>query len=354
MALCINKNSAEYQSLKNRAGISEFMLDSICRYFLEEYGRFPHLDEIQNSNSEPYLRKFIKVTKDDSVEIENVLKQTGKENLQDAVISINDEFRDLETVITPITKKALVTIHHKPTDNNFDVTPVEQDSDVHNYFVLEEALYKLASLYGIKFNTITDAELNSDKWLGLIPDASLVNAFIYNGEIYINLDRDSLDSPIHEMFHMFVGSLRFTNPKLYKSLIDSIQTLPSYNQLVEKYPGRTRNDVNEEILVTEVSKYLTGYPSALQNMDKTTRYEISYNIKRMLDIILMGQDSVKTISEDRLFNLSLKEIAQYVNSSVMVNTFKGTMDVEGSELHRVLNNIKSDLYKNGTLKEYCD
>ena len=153
---------------------------------------------------------------------------------------------------------------------------------------------------------------------------------------------------------MFVGSLRFTNPKLYKSLIDSIQTLPSYNQLVEKYPGRTRNDVNEEILVTEVSKYLTGYHSALQNMDKTTRYEISYNIKRMLDIILMGQDSVKTISEDRLFNLSLKEIAQYVNSSVMVNTFKGTMDVEGSELHRVLNNIKSDLYKNGTLKEYCD
>lgn len=696
MALCINKNSVQYQSLKNRAGIPEFILEAVSRDFMEKYGRLPHLDELPNSNSEPYLRDQLGVTKQNSAKVESILEMTGKETVEEAVIDINNQFRDLETTIVPINKEALVDIVHRPTDNNFDNwteedqilaeaprdndgnllapngkvsnlaknekqyiqvrtkafkdwfgdwesfnkinpyntniklgnpeadinsvdangfgtiipvynngnyigeialnntynngdfvingsyvsmpevgNPVELEEEhrgkgygkamyfelakqiankgkilrsatdssrtpastrvweslvrdgyakrindryeiinsslseaskvvdengeplvvyhytdndnltefsidfdnyfaqhggtkkaifftrdnvipgsennfltsrkhklslflnirditeyrgtkedlhkkgttyvqvinesaqkndidgglvfkglddnkkldqtiyvVHNpkqiksavsnlgafsrlnrsiydiepngYLVLNNALQKLASLHGITFNETSDAELNSEKWQGIIPDASLVNAFIYNGQIYINLDRANLDAPIHEMFHMFVGSLRFTNPSLYQELVDSTQSFPNYEQLVQEYPGRTRNDVNEEILVTEVSRYLTGQPSSLAKMDSKTRYEISYNIKRMLDTILMGQDSVKTISEDRLFNLSLKEIAQEVNSAVMVNNFTGTMNVEGSELHRRLNNVKSDLYREGTLEEYCD
>lgn len=696
MALCINKNSVQYQSLKNRAGIPEFILEAVSRDFMEKYGRLPHLDELPNSNSEPYLRDQLGVTKQNSAKVESILEMTGKETVEEAVIDINNQFRDLETTIVPINKEALVDIVHRPTDNNFDNwteedqilaeaprdndgnllapngkvsnlaknekqyiqvrtkafknwfgdwesfnkinpyntniklgnpeadinsvdangfgtiipvynngnyigeialnntynngdfvingsyvsmpevgNPVELEEEyrgkgygkamyfelakqiankgkilrsatdssrtpastrvweslvrdgyakrindryeiinsslseaskvvdengeplvvyhytdndnltefsidfdnyfaqhggtkkaifftrdnvipgsennfltsrkhklslflnirditeyrgtkedlhkkgttyvqvinesaqkndidgglvfkglddnkkldqtiyvVHNpkqiksavsnlgafsrlnrniydiepngYLVLNNALQKLASLHGITFNETSDAELNSEKWQGIIPDASLVNAFIYNGQIYINLDRANLDAPIHEMFHMFVGSLRFTNPSLYQELVESTQSFPNYEQLVQEYPGRTRNDVNEEILVTEVSRYLTGQPSSLAKMDSKTRYEISYNIKRMLDTILMGQDSVKTISEDRLFNLSLKEIAQEVNSAVMVNNFTGTMNVEGSELHRRLNNVKSDLYREGTLEEYCD
>ena len=56
MAICINKNSVQYQSLKNRAGIPEFILEAVSRDFMEKYGRLPHLDELPNSNSEPYLR----------------------------------------------------------------------------------------------------------------------------------------------------------------------------------------------------------------------------------------------------------------------------------------------------------
>lgn len=703
MAICINKNSVQYQSLKNRAGIPEFILEAVSRDFMEKYGRLPHLDELPNSNSEPYLRDQLGVTKHNSAKIDSILEMTGKETVEEAVVDINNQFRDLETTIVPINKEALVDIVHRPTDNNFDdwteedeilaqaprdsegrllapngrvsnlteqqyvqvrtknfknwfgdwqhssiipisfipkrhwkigyiidnpieaanicdntqikvlnhiinqfgkpsikgtfyakpvtifakspinnsqihhstvavringeiylydmpqseyirynsknsgtiikeysprlikytpenlrnlygtsnenihlndevildndiielpitnaskvvdengeplvvyhytndnltefsvnfdnyfaqhggtkraifftldnVEPGSEDNfltsrkhklslflnirniteykgtkeDLHKkgttyvevinksaekndtdgglvfkglddnrktnqtiyvvhspkqiksavantglfsrsnnniydtepngYLVLNNALHKLASLHGITFNDISDAELNTEKWRNIMPDGSLVNAFIYDGQIYINLDRANLDAPIHEMFHMFVGSLRFTNPTLYQTLVESAQSLPNYDRLAQEYPGRTRNDVNEEIIVTEVSKYLTGQPSSLAKMDSKTRYEISYNIKRMLDTILMGQDSVKTISEDRLFNLSLKEIAQEVNSAVMVNNFTGTMNVGGSELHRRLNNVKSDLYKEGTLEEYCD
>ena len=228
------------------------------------------------------------------------------------------------------------------------------DPEPNGYLVFTNALNKLASLYGIKFNDITDAELNSKKWKSIIPDVNSVNAFVYNGQIYINIDKANLDAPIHEMMHILVGSIRFQNPKLYTELISLAEQFPNYSKLIQKFPGRTRNDVNEEVFIEEVSRYLSGLSSNITDITPKLQYEISYNVKRLLDTILMGQDSVKTLTNDRLFSLSLKELAQQVNSSIMKNNFHGTINVENSELHRKLNNIKSDLYNQGTLKEYCD
>ena len=228
------------------------------------------------------------------------------------------------------------------------------DPEPNVYLVFTNALNKLASLYGIKFNDITDAELASDKWRNIISDPSSVNAFVYNGQIYINISRANLDAPIHEMMHLFVGSIRFQNPNLYQHLISLSEQFPNYNKLAREFSGRTRNDINEEIFVQEVSRYLVGLPSNISNIESKLQYEITYNIKRVLDTILMGEDSVKTLSNDRLFNLSLKEIAREIHSSIMTNNFHGTLNVENSALHRKLNNIKSDLQSKGILKEYCD
>ena len=126
MALCINKNSVQYQSLKNRAGIPEFILEAVSRDFMEKYGRLPHLDELPNSNSEPYLRDQLGVTKQNSAKVESILEMTGKETVEEAVIDINNQFRDLETTIIPINKEALVDIVHRPTDNNFDNSNIEE------------------------------------------------------------------------------------------------------------------------------------------------------------------------------------------------------------------------------------
>jgi hypothetical protein len=48
-----------------------------------------------------------------------------------------------------------------------------------------------------------------------IQDANSVNAFVLNGQIYINMDRASSDAPIHEISHIILGSLKFTNPTMY-------------------------------------------------------------------------------------------------------------------------------------------
>lgn len=352
LVTCINKKSPEYQALKNKSGISDFLLESICRDFLEKYDRFPHLDEIPEVNSEPYLREHYEINSHNGVKVSKILESTGSDNIESANAYINDEYRDLEVSIIPIEDDAVIDIQHKPTDDNFDVKEVEIDNEANSYMIFDSTLQKLSKLYGIKFNIITDLELNSDQWRSKITDP--VNAFIYNNEIYINIDKYSVDSPIHELMHMFIGAMRFTEPRIYQQLVNSVMNIPEYKMLIKEYPNRTQNDVNEEIFVTEVSKYLVGLPSVLDNASNRAKHEIAYNIKRMLDIMLMGQDSVKTISDNRLFGLSLKDIAKEVNSSLMTNKFKGTLNIEGSELHRKLNNIKSDLIKQKLLEERCD
>ena len=242
----------------------------------------------------------------------------------------------------------------KSATDNSGLFNRQNDPEPSGYLVFTNVLQKLARLYGIEFNEITNAELNSEEWKSIIPDVNSVNAFVYNGQIYINIDKANLDAPIHEMMHILVGSIRFQNPSLYTDLINLAEQFPNYHKLVQKFPGRTRNDINEEIFIEEVSKYLSGLPSNISSINSKLQYEISYNVKRLLDTVLMGEDSVKTLSNDRLFSLSLKELAQEVNSSIMKNNFHGTINVENSELHRKLNNIKSDLYNQGTLKEYCD
>ena len=243
------------------------------------------------------------------------------------------------------------------TDNNGEFSKINNniyDEVPNSYLILNNALQKLASLYGITFNEVTDAELNSDQWAGLIQDAQSVNAFVYNGQIYINTDRANIDAPIHEMFHILVGSMRFENPELYQNLINSVENLYNYSILASQYPGRSRNDINEEIFITELAKYFSGLPSELINLDQKAMYELTYNIKRTLDTILMGEDSVKTISDGRLYNMSLKEVIDEVNSTIATSNFHGFINIEGSELHRKLNNIKSDLLRNKTLEEICD
>jgi hypothetical protein len=43
-------------------------------------------------------------------------------------------------------------------------------------------------------------------------NVSQAKAFIYNGNIYLNIDNATIDSPIHEMLHILLGSMSRNNP----------------------------------------------------------------------------------------------------------------------------------------------
>ena len=355
MANCINRNSLEYQSLKNKAGIHESLFDIIYEEFQDQHGRSPRLDEISMVDSSKYIKNILKLDKNNSTKIDHVLDLTNSNTIEEAIIKLNNEYLDKEISILPIIEDCIVDIKTRPTDGypNFEETYIP-DKNPNGVIIIEQALHKLANLYGIKVNTVTNAELSMDKWKHLMPQDRLVNAFIYNGDIYINTDKASPDSFIHEMLHLLVGSMRFTNSQLYTSLISQAESFPNYERLLSDYSGKTRNDANEEIFIQEISKYFSGMNSDLNGLDPEIVYEINYNVRRVLDSILMGAFSTKTLSDKQLYNSSFKNVTQAVGSPIMTSTFTGTMNVEGSALHRKLNNMKSDLLKRKILEEVCE
>lgn len=349
--ICINKNSVEYQLLKERANINETILEAICRYYVENYGRFPYLDELPNSDSIPYLKEKLNISSYNGASIKDILKLASSSSIEEANISLNNIYRDTEIEITPLNERAIIDIKKRPTKYDSITNRVEVDPAPNSRMILENTLQKLSKLYGINFKTVTDLELASEKWKGLMPETRLVNAFVFNGDIYINTDRANVDAPIHELFHILLGSIRFTDPNTYSELIKLAEQLPNYQDLARQFPDRSRNDINEEIMIEEVAKYICGLPSALTTIDAKLLHEISYNIHRVLDSALMGDNSSYTVSEQRLFNMSLKNLVRVLNSPIMTNHTIRTAD---AELHRRINNTKRDLIANGSIKEVCD
>ena len=132
-----------------------------------------------------------------------------------------------------------------------------------------------------------------------------------------------------------------------------MQELPNRDMLGNDYKDRTNSDINEELLVSEFSKYVTGENSVLSSLSEPTLQKIMYNVTRVLDSILFGKQSVNTINPSELFNSSLVDLSKYLGSSLINNQYSGSLDVNSAEVHRILANVKSDLMKSNDLKEFC-
>jgi hypothetical protein len=360
MAVCLNKNSVEYQTLLKMSGLSEFKFNAFTSTFVDKFGRYPELDEIPGADSRPYLNNSLSVkTIDDTSFVKNdkIFSQTGTTDVKEANIRINNTYRDLEVKLTPSSEVSTMQVRKRPNkwDNVYEGGIIIDDStsSSRNVGVFNSILEKLANLYGINFVSITNGELSSEQWKGVVDDAKTTNAFVYNGDIYINIDNSSIDAPLHEMLHLFLGSVRYSDPQLYFSMVEAMNELPNKALLARNYKDRTDSDINEELLVSEFSKYVTGQDSIISKLPVNVLHKTFYNMGRVLDSILFGEQSIATIDTKSLFNSSLVKLSEYLGSALTNNQYSGTFNVKSAEVHRVLANVKSDLMKNKDLKEFC-
>lgn len=361
MAVCLNKNSVEYQTLLKMSGLSEFKFNAFTSTFVDKFGRYPELDEIPGADSRPYLNNSLSVkTIDDTSFVKNdkILSQTGTTDVKEANIRINNTYRDLEVKLTPSSEVSTIQVRKRPNkwDNVYEGGIIIDDStsSSRNVGVFNSILEKLANLYGINFVSITNGELSSEQWKGVVDDAKTTNAFVYNGNIYINIDNSSIDAPLHEMLHLFLGSVRYSDPQLYFSMVEAMNELPNKALLARNYKDRTDSDINEELLVSEFSKYITGQDSIISKLPVNVLHKTFYNMGRVLDSILFGEQSIATMDTKSLFNSSLVKLSEYLGSALTNNQYSGTFNVKSAEVHRVLANVKSDLMKNKNLKEFCE
>jgi hypothetical protein len=222
MLSCINKNSSEYLRLKKVSGIHETVLDPVVRDFITNHDRYPYLDEIPQANSEPYVRNELLKMKGNSINTNKLLDITSTHSLGDAIISLNQEYRDLEISGLELGETSILEIKHRPikylnqkSDFKNDYDYQSNNSDI----VYLDMITRLSNLYGVGIYLTNNTEIKEDEELNKITDAQSAKGFIYNGNVYINTDNATLDTPIHELLHLVFGSMRYTNPELYFSTV---------------------------------------------------------------------------------------------------------------------------------------
>lgn len=355
MSFCSIKNSPKYQRMEQCADTSNLQsLEILSRYYVDMYDYLPELDEINFLDSSNLLKDSLNVNKQMSVDLSEVFRYTGTNNINDAIVKLNTNLHpDLEIELYPTGKQALLSIRRRPKFTNIPNT--EKDINISNIHhkkqVFEGMLYDLQHKLGIQFQYINNEELNSEKWVNLIPDSKLVNAFIYNGTIYINTDNASIEEPLHELSHILLGNLRYANPNIYYKLLDLVQHIPNIQDRLSEYFDRTMSDKLEEILVTEYSKYISNKSSLFDVINKSDLHKINYYMYRGLDTMLKGDYSSKVIIPSKLGNESLLSLGRKLHSNTLNNNKSDVVD--HSIIHRIVNNQKSKLLKVGELIEEC-
>jgi hypothetical protein len=358
MAVCINKNLREYQALKDMSGIPEIVLDYYCSQFLDKFDRLPELDELPNVNSEGYLRNAIKVAPIGDIDFADnaAIAENVGVSPEEATVKINSIYKDLEVKVTPTSEqRSMIEVRHRPSqfadgeeeiDGNF--VPNKENQRV----IIRQALDRMRTLYGIQITELNSDELKESGILQQIPEAAMARAFVYNGQIVVNSDLADLDAPVHEMLHIFLGAMRFTNPVAYQNILDRVSRFHAVERLAKVYPNRTTNDLLEEVLVSEMGNLLVGKASELNYLTTKDLNLMLYEIQRNLDTMLMGNISVKSLDFEEVASSTLLSLAAKTQSPEFNEVNISVMDL--SDMHRRTANVKQKLMESGELEEICE
>lgn len=389
MLNCINPElSQKVQTLQEMSGLSDFSLKSQIRHYTQLHnGRLPNLDELDGSDSRPYLQKTYNIKPRKSQKINDLAdkvlgKKYQKKDLQTTVSDIthklNNIFTDLILIPHIYGKNVGFEIQRRPTINYSEPVDTYTVNRKDTGNVLNSILDKLNDLYGIKVNTFKPG---NTKLLQEIKDKTgnqnyslrRVNGFIYNGEIYINAklsEKDADKTKVHELLHLIVGSIKFTNPSVYNNFVGlASQYTDQFQKFIYKEFGKeidlqtlpTLSDYQEEFMVEELAKYLSGMTDSILNKNpfndeekaKDLRYQVLYNMNRVLDTAFMGDYSVKSIPPANLYSMTLGDVMDVINSVYVKNSnFKNL--VQQSYQHRILANKKKQLVDDNELTLKCE
>ena len=364
------KLKPKVEALQKMSGLSDFSIKSQIRHYTQLHnGRLPNLDELDGCDSRPYLKEQYGIVNGKSNKIEAIAdKVLGKGKYSkkdiDSTISaithkLNNTFTDLILIPHRFGKKLAFEVQRRPTIDYTEPTDkFKLEGNKFDGAVLNSILSKLDDLYGIKVNIFTSGNSALLKELRQKTGNSKyslagVNGFIYNGEIYISSklsEQDANKTKVHELLHLIVGSIKFTNPSVYNNLVNLASSFQEqFQYFVNKEFGKsvdlqtlpTLSDYQEEFIVEELAKYLTDNENSILNKtdDNDLKYQVLYNMNRVLDTAFMGDYSVKSIPPANLYTMTLGDVMDVINSVYVKNSnFKNL--VQQSQQHRILANKK--------------
>lgn len=387
MALCVDKHSLEYQTLLQRSGVPDFNLNVVVSYYLENYGRYPRLNEIPNADSRAFMYKqldvkvnnsdlkgnktkeessiqSIKVSKDKIIKYLGLNSDASNDVIQDLMAKKHSDLTFKDMKVSKDGKNYIFKFYKLPTQwsrrnvNRNLMSNEKQEEfsiEIFNKFV-EEAFTK----FGKRVIKISDLELSTPKWKGIVDTKKINKAFIYEGNIYINTDHATIDDMLHELLHVYIGAIQTKDLDLYKNLLNIIIGSNQFESRWNREVSINRNtkmgnmmDFAEEMLVSELAKHLTGQQSIFRGMDQKLMDDISKALKTGLDSIFYANMSSTSIPDINFFTSSLKDVLNYLKSGLLEECTYRNIDENAYE-HRITSNIMQKMLNTNMMEEQCN
>ena len=265
------------------------------------------------------------------------------------------------------------------TDEVPQIKKAEYFTDTYDKFdkkkILNRVIENINSTYNNIINVIDDAKIqefvDSKNLNSTLADSfSRAGAFIWNGKIYVNINRADISSPLHELMHLIMGALRSKNYSLYSSLLDKVATLPEFNERFRNIlTNRTLNDAKEEAFVEFIADSLSGVFSSeefnINNLLSSTDFFGEYlkvlDSTLSLDLNTLPEKTSETLSRE-LSKMPIEKIITEFNSLLLSAGNKrfslfNPENVSEAFKNRNITNIKSSLLNsknpNTQLLEKC-
>lgn len=105
-----------------------------------------------------------------------------------------------------------------------------------------------------KWRAISTAEIEATYGSRL----AKAKGFVVNGEVILNTDKATLETPIHEYSHIYLAHLKESDRKLYDHIMNLSLKHPLTDSISDAYPELKSTDLGEEVFVELVSLQARG------------------------------------------------------------------------------------------------
>lgn len=204
----------------------------------------------------------------------------------------------------------------------------------------------LEDKFKIKVNFIHNSELENFSDIEEIND---LRAFVKNGEYYINIDKASIAEPLHELLHMVLASMKYSDPENYMKLVSSIESHPLFGEVSKNYL-EVKSDLLEETFIRLFSDTVRRkiLNSGVFNTE-TFMNSIKASITEMFDL----KDSLEGESAYNLLDIDVRDILANFSSTILED-FDSVYNKDNALVMMSISTKLREFIKDGKLKEQCN
>ena len=224
--------------------------------------------------------------------------------------------------------------------------------------VLNNLTGVLANRFGVNVHSVDDDFVK--EMFPNIPNQNSIKAFVYNGEVYINLNRATPADTVHEFMHLALGLMKQTDINNYMSLLKGVENSSEFKKFSRNpiYKDRAQTDILEEVVVSLIGNYVEEQLFDINELDKSIDLKVNSSEIESLTNSIMNifnyKEEMKNINLRRLAGSSLIDLFNSfsnINEEPMFNKEKNKDLARDS---RTISNIIEKGIKDKEIEEDCD